>query len=350
MTTIGGGFVWPNITVFSDGERVVLLAKPTQNVPQEPLRYIADHVAVVRAGEFENLIDDFVEKVIGKLLAEEISATNLNEIWNNVGAERADAAVAMRRKFEAMLGFDPDEADPATIEGLVADSASLGESAMSEIAAHKTMSGKVLNAAELRAVASTGYDATLGSVINLATRASLPPVGQIPAWRRGAEAAQNLRLQEHLGAAPLSNQRLAEMLGVNRRILSEDVVGPEISFVLNEAPNSARIVLHPKRETGRRFEMSRLLGDQLTTAGQCLFPATKAYTYRQKMQRSFAAELLCPFEALADMLHGDYSAEAIEEASEYFSVSELTVRTLLVNHECLSRGEIEGEFELRAAA
>src|SRR5271170_2613800 len=28
MTTIGGGYVWPNLTIFSDGERVVWLAKP----------------------------------------------------------------------------------------------------------------------------------------------------------------------------------------------------------------------------------------------------------------------------------------------------------------------------------
>ena len=31
MTTIGGGYVWPNITITSDGERVVIQAEPTRS-------------------------------------------------------------------------------------------------------------------------------------------------------------------------------------------------------------------------------------------------------------------------------------------------------------------------------
>jgi hypothetical protein len=37
MSTIGGGYVWPNITVASDGERVTLAAQPTRPNPAEPL-------------------------------------------------------------------------------------------------------------------------------------------------------------------------------------------------------------------------------------------------------------------------------------------------------------------------
>ena len=40
MTTIGGGFVWPNITIISDGHRIVLITKPTGSRPAEPLHYI----------------------------------------------------------------------------------------------------------------------------------------------------------------------------------------------------------------------------------------------------------------------------------------------------------------------
>jgi len=353
MTTIGGGFIWPNITIFSDGERVMLLAKPTQPLPQEPLRYIVDLAAVVRAGEFENSIDRFIELVIGKLRAENIVNTNLDQIWASVCAERADPAASARRRFEAMLGCDPDEASEVTIEQLVADSESLGEKAMNEIAAHKTKAGGVLSAKQLcEAAAANGYDATPGNAVKLAAKASLSPVGQVPAWERGAEAAKALRLQEHLGAAPISNDKLADMMGVTRVVISERSASPELSFELDDdRERSGRIVLRSKWEAGRRFGLSRLLGDRLAGDGDGrLFPATRADTYRQKMQRAFAAELLCPFDAVEDMLHNDYSSESIEDVAQHFTVSERTVRTLLVNHGCIDREDLEGDFKSAAAA
>lgn len=357
MTTIGGGFIWPNITIFSDGERVALVAKPTQPLPQEPLRYIADRAAVVRAGEFEDSIDRFIELVIGKLRAENIVNTNLDQIWASVCAERADPAASARRRFEAMLGCDPDEASEVTIERLVADSESLGEKAMNEIAAHKTKTGGVLSAEQLhQAAAANGYDATPGNAVKLDAKAGLPPIGQVPAWKRGAEAAQALRSQEHLGAAPISNDKLADMMGVRRDIISERSASPELLFELDfelddDGERSGRIVLRSKWEDGRRFGLSRLLGDRLAGDGDGrLFPATRAYTYRQKMQRAFAAEFLCPFDAVKDMLHGDYFSESIEDVAQHFTVSEFTVRTLLVNRGCIDREDLEGNFESAVAA
>jgi hypothetical protein len=59
------------------------------------------------------------------------------------------------------------------------------------------------------------------------------------------------------------------------------------------------------------------------------------------MQRSFAAELLSLFEAVDRMLDGDYSGEAQQDAAEHFQVSELTIRTLLVNNRRLEREELD---------
>jgi hypothetical protein len=157
--------------------------------------------------------------------------------------------------------------------------------------------------------------------------------------------------KERLGAAPISNARLAELAGADARTLSDRAAaGTDFSFELDQTPQSGRVVLRPKWETGRRFELARLLGDRLAgNADGRLFPATRAYTYRQKLQRSFAAELLCPFEPLEDMLRGDYSLESIEDAAEHFIVSERAVRTLLVNHGRLDRDELAGDFDAAAA-
>src|ERR1700692_4013063 len=45
--TIGEGYVWPNITIFSDGERTALIAKPTIDRPHTAFRYISDFAAIL---------------------------------------------------------------------------------------------------------------------------------------------------------------------------------------------------------------------------------------------------------------------------------------------------------------
>ena len=84
--------------------------------------------------------------------------------------------------------------------------------------------------------------------------------------------------------------------------------------------------------------MARLLGDHLLFGeGATMLPATGSYTFRQKSQRSFAAEFLCPLDAVTDMLQGDFSSEAIEDVAEHFAVSTLTVETLLRNNGLIER-------------
>jgi Zn-dependent peptidase ImmA (M78 family) len=64
------------------------------------------------------------------------------------------------------------------------------------------------------------------------------------------------------------------------------------------------------------------------------------------VQRAFAAELLCPFEALEEKLAGDLSADAREDAARYFNVSERAVTTVLVNNHRLDRDYLEYVEEL----
>lgn len=297
MTTIGGGYVWPNITVVSDGERIVFVAKPTEPRPEEPLRYIADIAAVFRAVEFEGAVSRFIEQVQGQLRAEEIETTNLDRVWADVCAERRDTEVAKRRRLEALLGFDPDEADATLLERLVAEEAEIGEGAVRELAATSFGKGDVLTTDNLREIARTiGFEARPSDSIRLQGGTHLSPIGQVPAWQRGAEAAKALRAQEGLGASAISNRRLASMSGVATPNLRKRTDGSDLSFALDNTDNTGQVVLRSKWETGRRFELARLLGDRIAGGGTGrLFPATRTYTYRQKLQRSFAAELLCPF-------------------------------------------------------
>ena len=348
MTTIGGGYIWPNVTIFSDGERVVLLTRPTLSRPNEPLRYIGDMPAVVLAPVFESGVDQFIEQVLGRLREEKVAASNLAEVWSNIRAERADAGLKTRRKLEALMGFDPDEGSDDTIEALIQDAVSMGQQAMDEVAAEPLTRGSaVVTAFRLREAAQqNGFDSTPRDAVRLNAGTALPISGQVPAWRRGAAAAQALRKQENLGANLVKNARLAQMAAVDENALNSGPLFPIFSFALDQSPARGRVVLRSKWETGRRFELARLIGDRAVGGadGQ-LLPATHSLTYRQKFQRAFAAEFLCPFDALEHSLQDDYSAEAIQDAAEEFKVSPLTVRTALVNHGRLAREDLEEDID-----
>jgi Zn-dependent peptidase ImmA (M78 family) len=82
-----------------------------------------------------------------------------------------------------------------------------------------------------------------------------------------------------------------------------------------------------------RFEAARFLSEEISAPQrESWLPATDTSTARQKAQRAFAAEFLCPIGALRQFLSEDFSPEAIEEAGERFGVSELAVKSVLANH------------------
>ncbi len=351
MAAIGGGYIWPSITIFSDGERIALIAKPTEARLQTPFRYIADVAAVLPASKFESGLDAFVEQVLQRLDTEDIRNSNLEDVWKGVTEERQTPALARARKLEALLGQEPDESNPEVLKQLMDSAEELSVGAVEEIAADHISIGKITTAQQLHEIAEEkGYDATPRDAVRLAPGAGLPHKGGVPAWRYGAAAAKLLREQEKLDGQPISNTQLAQFAGIQRVALDDRMALSTFSFAFDESPARSRIVLRSKWETGRRFELARLLGDRIARdeVGK-LLPATRAYTYRQKVQRSFAAEFLSPFEMVVEMLAGDYSMENQQEVAEYFNVSPITISTLLVNHGKLEREEFS-EIESVAAA
>ncbi len=351
LTTIGGGYIWPNITIFPDGERTALVSKPTTERPQTPFRYISDIAAFIQASDFEGEVDRFIEQVIQRLESERIVNTNLVTLWTAVLEERRTPERARDRKLEALLGREPDESDPKILAQLVADADQLSIAAVEELAADSDPQGKVLTAKELKEIAKErGFDASPRDSVRLAPGSGLPRVGEVAAWRRGEAAAKALREQERLNGEPISDEQLAKFAGAQVAVLHDRKAGGEISFALDDNAQRSRLVLRSKWETGRRFELTRLLGDRLTgQKGGRLFPATRSFTYRQKTQRAFAAEFLSPFEFVDEMLAGDYSMENQLEVAQHFSVSELTIRTQLVNHGRLEREDLTGEIEVASA-
>ena len=263
MSTIGGGYIWPNIVIVSDGERIVFDSRCTQPRPEEPLRYISGYAAIVLAAEYEAAIDMFIEQVIGQLREEHVSNTNLEAIWSELQVERRTPEISERRKFEALLGGDPDGIEASVIERLIADSKELGQSGMEELAADRSAESNPVTSDDVKRLAeSAGFDSNPRDAVRLMHGGRSLPQRQ-EAWKGGVAAARALREQENLGAGPISNGRLCQLLGV----ASVDALANErrgmLSFELDESPTKGRIVLRSRSETGRRFNLARLLGDRV---------------------------------------------------------------------------------------
>lgn len=339
MTTVGEGYAWPGISIFSDGRHAFLVSEPSGERSALPIRYIgaAGHETVSASG-LEASIDGFVAGVLARLDAPATRETNLHRLWEDLQAERENPEHARFRRFEARLGCDPDDIPEDTIRARLDDAAALGEEALGEIAAAAAVVGegpdRMMSAADIaETAASSGFDADPGDAVTLS--AAVAPDAE--AWRAGVRMAQELREREGLNGHPIPNARLAAFAGTTADAISRhDRRSEKLSFVLNREDGGASVALRSKWETGRRFDLARLVGDRAFGAAtgsmaEPLWPATGAYSYRQKMQRAFAAELLCPFAAVDEMTRSDDSGERQRDVAERFNVSELTVRTQLVN-------------------
>ena len=343
LSTIGGGYVWPDITIFSDGERTALVPRPTAERPSTAYRYIGDVVAAFPSMEFEAAVDRFIESVRGRLRAEGVEETNLDVLWRDLTKERQDPILAHRRKFEALLGKEPDAADDEVLRHLETDSKELGQSASYELAAHHDGQAELLRAQTFREQAARhGFHMDIRDSYRLPSNTNHFEREEISAWNLGARMATSVRRDADMIDGPIDDAKLLQLMGVESGALHEEATESRIAFVLDQDGNSRRFVFRSKWRTGRRFELARLLGDHLLTdENDRLYPATRARTYRQKAQRSFAAEFLSPFNEIEHALGDDLSDEAQQEIAEHFEVSPLVVRTLLVNHGRLDPADLE---------
>jgi hypothetical protein len=353
-SNIGGGYVWPDITIFSDGERIVLNCNPTRSRPTEPLRYLCQLAAVVRAPIFEDTISTFVQATLDQLDTKKIKASNLLAVWQNVLEERSSPELAVRRKLEALLGYDVDEANEELIERLVRDIGKLGEAGVQELAASFSGKSSVASSDEIESAASTyGFPCNPRDAVRL--RSDLVnhlPVGEA-AWKRGIAAARALREQESLSQDSISNERLCQLVGVTSAVISNRNQRGPFTFEYDAKQTEGKIVIKSSYETGRRFGLARLLGDRIAgaTSGPLKLAAQRTFTYRQKLQRAFAGEFLCPFHQLENVLDGDFSDDAIQDAAQHFNVSDITVRTLLVNNRAIDRDNLLiDDFDVPASA
>ena len=332
---IGGPWLWPRMTITSDGCRIAMRVAATRATATEPVAYVG-RAGIVPAAAFEVGVDEFLSMVLQRLDAGSLKDTRLHASYAELQAERRDDDASLYRRIEARLGFAVDEAPEDVVMRVAADGEVMGRDAMDEVVADRTL-GATPAAADLHRIANkSGHAAYTHDGVRLEAIAH-ERTGQVAPWMVGVDAARKLRFNQGPGEGPVTDERLSEMYGISAQCLSRPRKAP-MAFSLHPGAWASnhrveRLVLRSRTLTGRRFEVARLLADRLLVDNMdALRPATRAATFRQKMQRAFAAEFLCPFEELRDVVDGDYSQEAMEKAARHYRVSPLLVRTHLANH------------------
>ncbi|CAB3647612.1 ImmA/IrrE family metallo-endopeptidase [Achromobacter pestifer] len=345
LAAAGYGYVWPRVLFASDGEVIEVWSEPGENSPAAPVTYLTQTHGFVPAGDFERTVDGFVQSVLARLDKVELRGTSLHELWNELRHERDDKDLATYRRLEAVAGFDPGEGPDDILGRLEEFVPAAGAEAVQEIATlcGSGQSTQVLDDVS-RLVHEPGLEATPDDAATRGQDARrVNP--RLPAWVRGKEMA--LAVRHHLGwnGQPVSNEDLCGLLGVAPGTAMDTRHGSRAKLALAVRHDRRNLSLHlrPRTEPARRFELARFLYDHAVAVDQDRWlPVTGAKTSRQKAQRAFAAEFLCPIESLKDFLDEDYSDDMIDDAAQHFNVDVQAVRTQLVNNYLLPREFLPG--------
>lgn len=338
LSTIGSGYCWPDITITSDGFSTELACRAWTDTAHATFRYLGqERTEAVLTSAFDSAVDAFIESVLELLPGRDRAGDSLRSLWAEILQERRDPVVERFRRMEARIGSDPDEREEGEIEALLARAAQLGEAAFEEFASdpfvHTDGNGRLLRGQEIEEAARHfGFHWNPREAVTLHDAPDGSAWGSEPAWKAGQSAARALREQEHLGLEPLTDQRLCDLVGVSEQALETDAAAMKvIAFMLHQQESSS-VVLRSRNLPGRRFELARLLGDRTLVGDGSLFPAASTSSYRQKVQRAFAAELLCPWDAAEPMLHAVVSEDDATDVANYFGVSPLLLMNRILDH------------------
>ena len=228
MSMIGEGYVWPNVTIESDGFRSVLTSERSlghNSGPFRPFRYFGGPKAFVPAKCLESAIDRFASEILERLEEARLDDINLHHLWRDLRIERKDPAVSRFRRLEALLGRDPDEANAKEVGRHLADAAALGEDALEEVAAGTEPRAQgpidMPSAKRIEEIAKRqGFDAKPADAVRLDSGAGLPVWEEVEAWRVREAVAGAVRHQEKLGTEQIDNARLAELAGTTSYLIT----------------------------------------------------------------------------------------------------------------------------------
>ena len=328
------GFVWPRVIFIPDGEAIHVWAGASMT-PAQSVQYLQalEVPRPVSLTGFQQSIKHFIHSVLARLDAKGLAGSNLAHLWALVQEDSADPEAFRRRKLEAELGFDPEECPEQALNAALQWKRQVGDAALSELAPAIAASGATPDLAIIGRLASA--DGIVGTPA--ISPDSIDHLEHGAPWERAVHDARALRHKMGNVSGSISNRSLHDLLGLSRESVanwSAPTGRSPVAVAMPMHDHQLKFIPRKQNPAGQRFELARFLGEYLRSSPNeaCWLASTDLGTSRQKYQRAFAAEFLCPIDGLTSFLDGDFSSYAIEEAANTFNVSEQTVTTLLLNN------------------
>jgi hypothetical protein len=343
LSSIGGGYVWPRLAIWGEGERVGMTSRMDPVGVVTPVRFLTEALLFIDGLKFESAVDRFLDEA-AEHWARPSDREALRAQVAALRVERADDEFAAWRRLEARLGFDPDEAPESLMKELADLADEYGESGVEEAAqAAPGLTAATTLTREIEVTREAHNECDLSVASEYVIRSAIDP--SQPPWIMAERASTLVREGVGTVRGPLKNKRLADILGTSVDALhtSKSAKHQNLQYGLRlrtGKPGSDIVSLRSRWSHDRRFEMSRALGDVIWATNDELGPIARSKTARQKFQRAFAQSLLCPFDDLLEYMNTETPSDGdLTAAATHFHVSEQVVRTVLVNKK-LARREI----------
>lgn len=345
LSSIGGGYVWPRLAIWGEGERIGLTSRSDPAGVVTPVRFLTDALFFVQGSEFESAVDRFLGEAVERW-TNGSDRKALRVQINALRTERSDSEFTAWRRLEARLGFDPGDAPEDLMfafSDLINRYGQSGVEEAAQAAPGPAAADTLLH--EIQVTEKAHYRCDLSS----ATRLVPPSIidrRQHP-WAMAERASKLVRQGVGATQGPLRNKRLAEVLGTHANALrvSRSPGRTDLQYGLRlrtDKDSSDVVALRSRWSHDRRFEMSRALGDAIWAVHDDLGPMARSKTARQKFQRAFAQSLLCPVEDLLEYMNTDCPSEDdLSAAAKHFHVAERVVQTVLVNKKYADRDILE---------
>ena len=341
MGAVGNGYLWPDIEISGGEDTVRIHAAPILAEPTSRFRFLYGLDQSVSAEDFEDAVKRFVKSVTMRLnypiLHWPADVRKLSTAWEDLEREMQNREATFLRSLEARMGFDPEEADGNLLARLKALTRDVGNGAIEEVATASKHAALWDLETLLEMIHTSGTLLTLGPPISLSetvvdyNRTSSRP------WEQGVELARAARHKWQVGDDELDDGQLAEICGVQGDWIREgaDTLGPMPAGLRDPSRIGAlRVTLQKRHPNGRRFALARIIGDHIMAAStERLLPITNSRTQRQRFQRAFATELLCPIESLKEFVENrGPDDDLLDDASIRYQVSPMLIERSLIKN------------------
>jgi hypothetical protein len=328
------GFAWPAMAIIPDGDRTHLVWEGDwPGRPDWPVRFLSSGERWVASAEVQRELSVMISAVLTRLAEQGVGSTALEKEWDAIGTTDEEEASFCRAA--ARLGLDPYSDGERYGAAIIQASEFLSGDLLTDfldsvdpdrIEQALQWVGSARSRIQRPPAAPAGDGAAFRKLRTAAPRTRNRDRG--PAWHRGWEDARFVRDQRH---ADVSGRFEIERF-ISRTVRSG---GDPDLLALGSGTGAYPVAVlgHRRPAQSARFTMARALWRCIWDDAP-VFAVTSAYTYRQAVERAFAAELLAPAEGIArllDSLPEAASDEELEQIAEHFAVSPVVIEHQVTN-------------------